>query len=70
MLQDAISQEKRSKFQQMIQGQMDAKEALTVLFKMELASIHFTMNPDDLPASDEELSSVYEFKLQTSHRDC
>ena len=53
--QDAISQEKRSKFQNMIQGQMDAKEALTII-QDGTGFNPFTMNPDDLPASDEELS--------------
>ena len=53
--QDALSQEHRSQYQAMIQGQMDAKEVLTTI--QEGTGFNpFTMNPDDLPASDEELS--------------
>jgi hypothetical protein len=53
--QDAISQERRSTYQQTIQGQMDAKDVLTTI--QEGTGFNpFTMNPDDLPASDEELS--------------
>ena len=53
--QDALSQSKRSKYQNMIEGQMAAKEPLEVLQK-ETGFNPFTMNPDDLPSSDEELS--------------
>jgi len=53
--QDAISQEHRSEYQKMIQGQMAAKQVLTVI--QEGTGFNpFTMNPDDLPSSDEELS--------------
>jgi len=53
--QDALSQENRSKFQKTIQGQMAAKDALTIV-KNKTGFNPFTMNPDDLPESDEELS--------------
>ena len=53
--QDALSQENRSKFQQTIQGQMAAKDALTIV-QNRTGFNPFTMNPDDLPESDEELS--------------
>ena len=53
--QDALSQAKRSKYQEMIEGQMAAKEPLQVLQK-NTGFNPFTMDPDDLPASDEELS--------------
>jgi hypothetical protein len=53
--QDALSQENRSKFQKTIQGQMAAKDALTIV-KNRTGFNPFTMNPDDLPESDEELS--------------
>ena len=53
--QDALSQQKRSKFQQDIQGQMEVKEPLMKI--QEGTGFNpFTMNPDDLPENDEELS--------------
>jgi hypothetical protein len=52
---DAISQENRSQYQKMIQGQMAAKDVLNVI-KEGTGLDAFTMNPDDLPGSDEELS--------------
>jgi len=52
--QDAISQSKRSKYQNMIEGQMAAKPILeTIQAKTGLDP--FTMNPEDLPTNDEEL---------------
>ena len=53
--EDAISQENRSKFQEMIQGQMVAKPILETIQK-NTGMNPFTMNPDDLPENDEELS--------------
>ena len=53
--QDAMSQLHRSKFQQAIQGQMVAKEPLQII-QQKTGYNPFTMNPDDLPTSDEELS--------------
>ena len=52
---DAISQEHRSEYQKMIQGQMAAKDILNII-KEGTGLDAFTMNPDDLPKSDEELS--------------
>ena len=53
--QDALSQHKRSKFQEDIQGQMEVKEPLMKI--QEGTGFNpFTMNPDDLPENDEELS--------------
>ena len=52
--QDAMSQSKRSKYQQMIEGQMVAKPLLEVVQKKTGVN-PFTMEPDDLPSSDEEL---------------
>ena len=52
--QDAVSQSRRSKFQQMIEGQMVAKPLLEKI--QEKTGVDpFTTNPDDLPESDEEL---------------
>ena len=53
--QDALSQSKRSKYQDMIEGQMAAKDILVNLQK-QTGVDPFIMNPDELPASDEELS--------------
>ena len=53
--QDALSQAKRSKYQNMIEGQMSAKDILTTVQK-NTGFDPFIMNPDELPASDEELS--------------
>ena len=53
--QDALSQAKRSKYQNMIEGQMAAKEPLQVL-QDNTGFNPFTMDPDELPSSDEELS--------------
>jgi len=53
--QDAMSQAKRSKYQDMIEGQMVAKDLLTSI--QDQSGVNpFVMNPDDLPSSDEELS--------------
>jgi hypothetical protein len=53
--QDAMSQEKRSAFQDNIEGQMVAKPVLEHI--QEASGVNpFTMNPDELPATDEELS--------------
>ena len=53
--EDAMSQDKRSTFQDMIEGQMAAKTVLTTI-KEESGLDPFTMNPEDLPENDEELS--------------
>jgi len=52
--QDAVSQSRRSKFQQMIEGQMVAKPMLETI-QQKTGVNPFTTNPDDLPESDEEL---------------
>lgn len=53
--QDALSQAKRSKYQDMIEGQMAAKDILSDI--QEQTGVNpFVMNPDDLPSTDEELS--------------
>ncbi len=53
--QDAMSQAKRSKYQDMIEGQMAAKtELLSIQEKFGVDP--FTVAPDQLPANDEELS--------------
>lgn len=53
--QDAMSQAKRSKYQDMIEGQMVAKDLLQNI-QEQTGVDPFTMNPDELPSTDEELS--------------
>lgn len=53
--QDALSQAKRSKYQDMLEGQMAAKDVLTKI--QEATGVDpFMMDPDELPETDEELS--------------
>ena len=53
--QDALSQAKRSKYQDMIEGQMVAKDLLTSI--QENTGVDpFIMKPEELPNTDEELS--------------
>lgn len=53
--QDAMSQERRSVYQDMIEGQMVAKDILMKI-KEKTGADPFTMDPDELPNTDEELS--------------
>ena len=53
--QDALSQEKRSQYQDMIQGQMLAKDVLNTI--QENTGLNpFTTNAEELPNTDEELA--------------
>lgn len=53
--QDAMSQAKRSKYQDMIEGQMAGKDVLSKI--QEATGVNpFVMDPEELPNSDEELS--------------
>jgi len=52
--QDAMSQSKRSKYQQMVEGQMVAKPLLENIQK-KTGVDPFTVSPDELPNTDEEL---------------
>jgi hypothetical protein len=61
--QDAMSQAKRSKFQDMIEGQMVAKDTLTTI--QDLTGVNpFIMDPDQLPENDEELSLYMQLKYK------
>ena len=53
--QDAMSQDRRTRFQDMIEGQMVAKDVLTTV-KENTGIDPFIMEPDELPKNDEELS--------------
>ena len=53
--EDALSQAKRSKYQDIIEGQMAAKEVLLTI--QEKSGVDpFAMNPAELPENDEELA--------------
>jgi hypothetical protein len=53
--QDAMSQAKRSKYQDMLEGQMAAKDVLSTI-QQETGVNPFIMDPEELPETDEELS--------------
>ena len=53
--QDAMSQSKRNKYQDMIEGQMVAKDLLLTI-KENTGVDPFTVNPEELPNTDDELS--------------
>jgi hypothetical protein len=53
--QDAMSQSKRSKYQEMLEGQKAAKPVLQVI-KEKTGVDTFMMDPDEIPETDEELS--------------
>jgi len=63
--QDAMSQAKRSKYQDMIEGQMVAKDVLSIV-QEKTGSDPFVMNPDQLPANDEELSLYMQINYKPS----
>jgi hypothetical protein len=53
--QDAMSQSKRSKYQDMVESQMVAKPVLEII-QQETGANPFMTDPDNLPETDEELS--------------
>ena len=61
--QDALSQSKRSKYQQMIEGQMLAKPLLETI-QTKTGVDPFTVNPDTLPQDDEELALYMQLKYK------
>ena len=61
--QDAMSQAKRSKYQDMIEGQMVAKDLLMNI-KEQTGVDPFVMQPDELPNNDEELSLYMNLKYK------
>jgi hypothetical protein len=52
--QDALSQSRRSKYQEMIEGQMTAKPMLEIIKQSGFDP--FSADPDELPETDEELA--------------
>ena len=63
--QDAMSQAKRTNFQDMVHGQMVAKPFLE-LIQQESGVDPFTMDPESLPETDEELSLYMQLKFKPS----
>lgn len=53
--QDAMSQAKRSKYQDMLEGQMAAKDILLTI-KEKTGADPFMMDPNELPESDDEMA--------------
>jgi hypothetical protein len=61
--QDAMSQANRTRYQDMIEGQMVAKNVLNIIH--ENTGINpFVMKPEDLPNTDEELSLYMQLKYK------
>jgi hypothetical protein len=63
--QDAMSQAKRSKYQDMVEAQMVSKEFLTKI-KEKSSLDPFTVSPEELPNSDEELSLFMQLNYKPS----
>jgi hypothetical protein len=53
--QDAMSQAKRSKYQDMLEGQMAAKDILTII-QQKTGADPFMMDPNELPETDDEMA--------------
>ncbi len=63
--QDAMSQAKRSKYQDMIEAQMVSKEFLGKI-KEQTSVDPFTVSPEELPNTDEELSLYMQLNYKPS----
>jgi len=63
--QDAMSQAKRSKYQDMIEGQMVAKDTLQIIQK-KTGVDPFVVPAENLPANDEELSLYMQINYKPS----
>jgi hypothetical protein len=61
--QDAMSQQKRSAYQDMLEGQMVAKEFLQTI-QQETGANPFALDPDELPETDEQLSLHMQLKYK------
>ena len=63
--QDAMSQAKRSKYQDMVEAQMVSKDFLQQI-KQNSSIDPFTVSPEELPNSDEELSLYMQLNYKPS----
>lgn len=61
--QDAMSQSKRSKYQDELEGQMISKDILTTI-KDKTGVNAFTIDPEELPENDEELALYMQLKYK------
>jgi len=61
--QDALSQAKRSKYQDMVEGQMVAKDTLNII-KEKTGANPFIIDPEELPNTDEEMSLYMQLKYK------
>jgi hypothetical protein len=61
--QDAMSQAKRSAYQDMLEGQMAAKDILETI-QQSTGANPFTVPPDELPENDEQLSLHMQLKYK------
>ena len=61
--QDAMSQAKRSKYQDMIEGQMVAKDMLSTI-EQNTGLQMFVTSPEELPQNDEELALYMQLKYK------
>lgn len=60
---DVLSQERRAEYQEMIETQMAGKELLEMI-QQNTGVNPFTINPDDLPANDEEMQLHMQLKYK------
>jgi hypothetical protein len=63
--QDVMSAEKKNVFQEMIEGDMIAKDFLTMT-KEQFGVDAFNVNPEDLPSTEEELELYMQIKYKPS----
>ena len=63
--EDALSAEKRSEFQEMVEGEVLAKPLFEQL-QADFDVNAFTLNPDELPASDDEMELFMQMKYKPS----
>lgn len=61
--QDALSQEKRNQYQDMVQAQSASKDILSII-QQETGADPFMMNPDEIPETEEELALHMQLKYK------
>ena len=61
--QDAMSQDSRNQYQQQLEGQVVAKDVLSII-QNETGANPFMMNPDELPDNDEEMQLHMQLKYK------
>lgn len=61
--QDAMSQDNRNQYQQQLEGQVAAKDVLSII-QQETGANPFMMDPDELPTNDEEMQLHMQLKYK------